>query len=54
MALKPNVAPSDNFDLANWKITLPVGLSCKASGVAVKCAVTEDRSALTLADCFVI
>lgn len=36
MTLNPNVAPSGNFDLSNWKITLPVDSSGKTSGTAVE------------------
>ncbi|WP_457093668.1 polysaccharide lyase family 7 protein [Microvirga sp. P5_D2] len=36
MTLKSNVAPSGNFDLTNWKITLPVDSSGNTSGTAVE------------------
>jgi hypothetical protein len=36
MALNSSVAPSGNFDLSNWKITLPVDSSGKTSGTAVE------------------
>ncbi|WP_243374855.1 polysaccharide lyase family 7 protein [Microvirga solisilvae] len=36
MTLNPNVAPSGNFDLSNWKITLPVDSSGTISGTAVE------------------
>lgn len=36
MSLNPNVAPSGNFDLSNWKLTLPVDSSGGFSGTAVE------------------
>lgn len=36
MALNPTVTPSGNFDLRNWKITLPVDSAGKFSGTAVE------------------
>jgi Ca2+-binding RTX toxin-like protein len=36
MSLNPDVAPSGNFDLSNWKITLPVDSSGGTSGTAVE------------------
>jgi hypothetical protein len=36
MTLKANVAPSGNFDLTNWKLTLPVDSSGKTSGTAIE------------------
>jgi Ca2+-binding RTX toxin-like protein len=36
MTLNAQVAPSGNFDLSNWKITLPVDSSGKTSGTAVE------------------
>lgn len=36
MTLKANVAPSGNFDLSNWKLTLPVDSSGKISGTAIE------------------
>lgn len=36
MTLNANVAPSGNFDLTNWKITLPVDSSGNASGTAIE------------------
>jgi Alginate lyase/RTX calcium-binding nonapeptide repeat (4 copies) len=36
MALNPAAAPSGNFDLSNWKITLPVDASGSTSGTAVE------------------
>jgi Ca2+-binding RTX toxin-like protein len=36
MALKSSVAPSGNFDLSNWKITLPVDSNDQFSGTAME------------------
>ena len=36
MALDPSVAPGGNFDLSNWKITLPVDASGSISGTAME------------------
>ena len=36
MALNSSVAPSGNFDLSNWKLTLPVDASGSMSGTAVE------------------
>ena len=36
MALDPTLAPSGNFDLRNWKITLPIDASGNYSGTAVE------------------
>lgn len=36
MTLNPSVAPGGNFDLSNWKITLPVDASGGISGTAVE------------------
>jgi hypothetical protein len=36
MTLNPNVAPSGNFNLSNWKLTLPVDSSGGISGTAVE------------------
>src|SRR5690349_13892833 len=36
MSLNPSAAPSDNFDLTNWKITLPVDRNGALSGTAVE------------------
>ncbi|MBM1172057.1 polysaccharide lyase family 7 protein [Microvirga arabica] len=36
MVLATNVAPSGNFDLSNWKLTLPVDSSGGTSGTAVE------------------
>jgi hypothetical protein len=36
MALNSSVAPSGNFDLSNWKLTLPVDSSGSMSGTAVE------------------
>jgi len=36
MSLNPSVAPSGNFDLSNWKITLPVDQNGTLSGTALE------------------
>lgn len=36
MALNANAAPSENFDLSDWKLTLPLDASGKNSGTAVE------------------
>jgi Alginate lyase/RTX calcium-binding nonapeptide repeat (4 copies) len=36
MTLNSQVAPSGNFDLSNWKITLPVDSSGKTTGTAIE------------------
>jgi hypothetical protein len=36
MALNSSVAPSGNFDLSNWKITLPVDSNGRFSGTAME------------------